>query len=957
MLPSIDNLPQPYDDSDWNSNSEPMRRRRRPGRKRKRRPEAIDHVVDEKPMQTNDSNVNDETMGIVVSAIQTFNTETRPQEQLIEKNDWKAISTDEFVQSPVLQVQSQFTIEEAVAGNNDGGQPHHEPLIQYGKQSESKSTNRNNQKAYRRSYSLARRQEEAKESTNSNNGSTSINLKNILKKSGGLSLSEILQQQNLSLDDLLKGKQNALKALQNTAAPPQPDIKDIIPTKSTRRLPSLSQITVVQPRRNFFNGLTRTGDQKLQTIVVPTESNSDVNHSVRADLTLQPNKIISTIPTFIMESSSNLQTDNIDETNDQPVIRRLPPSRGKHIKEVVSAIRPDLNNSNSRKRLPSLKLLQTKNSSEITSTIETILNRTEPIINTNQTITNENLNKTQIEINEGYSKNVDVTKQTNKTEEFKVISTTLGTPISITVPNNNLSLRDRLALRPRIRPLRPTLATSTEQSMVHGETTSEESPPYTIITFTTLLANDTMPSVNSSEVINDFVLNKKLNESTPELNLVELEDENKSKEVSSLEDLFFTELQEETNDEDPDSSSELDSEFLHASTSRSDKYYKSEKPNSQKISGGNFVNIFKKTFAKLDVTERNPSLFSDLTSKFYVDDKTELLDLLGDRRGGARLVKVLKQRNMTLDELIEHRKRGSSQLHLAEIFHNKTKLVETKKNISTPPNVVTAFENFPEFNLESVKSVNPNDIKTDSEGASYFTSITNIHPTAEIYKEGRSIRKPFLINIAESATRHSMPTQHWNTDHTDLNPSSPHSVDHNYLDSSSSRVTLFSSRRAPSIIPRPSTGDSITAFHDVIELHSNDASSRSHDPLDLELSGHGFKRNSVLIENAQMPIGVRSAIIASTSIVVISLAIFMVIFLVCRWRQHRRRKICYSDRFQALRGRLPILSSRDNSPSKRSTSPPIVYCSSRRSSKLNTMDPNSPEVQEYLYDAMRKPFQ
>lgn len=43
-----------------------------------------------------------------------------------------------------------------------------------------------------------------------------IDLKNILKHSGGLSLVEILQQKNISLDDLLKGKKNALLALQPT---------------------------------------------------------------------------------------------------------------------------------------------------------------------------------------------------------------------------------------------------------------------------------------------------------------------------------------------------------------------------------------------------------------------------------------------------------------------------------------------------------------------------------------------------------------------------------------------------------------------------------------------------------------------------------------------------------------------------------------------------------------------
>lgn len=39
----------------------------------------------------------------------------------------------------------------------------------------------------------------------------------------------------------------------------------------------------------------------------------------------------------------------------------------------------------------------------------------------------------------------------------------------------------------------------------------------------------------------------------------------------------------------------------------------------------------------------------------------------------ARLSKILMDRNMTLNELVEHRERGSSHVHLADIFHNASK--------------------------------------------------------------------------------------------------------------------------------------------------------------------------------------------------------------------------------------------------------------------------------------------
>lgn len=40
---------------------------------------------------------------------------------------------------------------------------------------------------------------------------------------------------------------------------------------------------------------------------------------------------------------------------------------------------------------------------------------------------------------------------------------------------------------------------------------------------------------------------------------------------------------------------------------------------------------------------------------------------------GVRLSKILIERNMTVEELVEHRERGSSNIHLADIFHNTSR--------------------------------------------------------------------------------------------------------------------------------------------------------------------------------------------------------------------------------------------------------------------------------------------
>jgi len=244
--------------------------------------------------------------------------------------------------------------------------------------------------------------------------------------------------------------------------------------------------------------------------------------------------------------------------------------------------------------------------------------------------------------------------------------------------------------------------------------------------------------------------------------------------------------------------------------------------------------------------------------------------------------------------------------------------------------------------------------------------------------------------------------------------------------------------------------------NDVIDEIENEVA-RAHDLLDLELSGPGFHRSpaaaaatSAVSQQhlsslyASMPSGIKSAIVASTAIVVTALATFLVIFVVCRWKQQRRRKSSYLRTYNAMKSKLPQMAQPSRRSSMRQHMEELVIGSSsgtgagsgsgsgsktgiasistsvacctpvhqlqRQSSmlfardgsatmstatslttnsttnttittgaqppappealsgrglaislrsaqqKLNTMDPSSPEVQEYLFDTLRKSF-
>lgn len=166
--------------------------------------------------------------------------------------------------------------------------------------------NLNNYKQLRRPYSAIRKDSDSDpESSNSD-------LKSLLKSAGGsLSLSEVLQQKNISLADLLNKKQHALAAL----------------TKSSEASPTTTRM-----------------DLNSGEMMMTGEDDMDAKKPRR-------------VPTFVAMPPHVYPTEEVRPTIPQspPTIatesiffnKRIPgPSvNSKPIKEVVSRIRPDFSNS------------------------------------------------------------------------------------------------------------------------------------------------------------------------------------------------------------------------------------------------------------------------------------------------------------------------------------------------------------------------------------------------------------------------------------------------------------------------------------------------------------------------------------------------------------------------------------------------------------------------------------
>ncbi|XP_023158537.1 uncharacterized protein LOC105664518 isoform X2 [Ceratitis capitata] len=906
-------------------------------------------------------------------------------------------------------------------------------------------------KSYRRPYSQAKKDAELTVglSASGASGKTAVDLKHILKNAGGLSLSEILQQKNLSLDDLLKGKQNALQVLQSTAAAPQPQppptptkTLDSKPIKPMRRVPYFSSVEEAADGVTQQTHTEGDFDLSVESRTTPDATAPDVDAQLRSKVKMptlhrlkyfssstrvaagSTTRRVSTPPSATTTTSTTTTTT----TTRLPIYKKnfmlrstLKPTF--MLKNVISSApssaEPDTSDETNFEEKLTTTIVNNRYNREPTAVGDEGLDEQELAADEKpdvKTVTPDNAD-TEEQQEEEYLRDEEET-DVQPTSKFDFAERDLHydlpkTSISTTLSTTPTTLATtKLTIAPKLASSAPSSqATSTTSENAAGERTKPA------------LGTQSNLKTNSIETDDTRVQSRDANV-----------------EINGLENFFGGETT-------------------------------ATKQQRAKSTTAVVENITPRIDYVKPAIPGDTYSYQDSVPDFDgVDDRTDLLELIEDRRSGNRLFKVLEQRNMTLEELIEHRKRGSSQLHLATVVQNRSRFFPGQKVVlHDNMDIVTAFENFPHFNLMDLKSVKPDDIKTDSQGASYFTSIIDIEPTDEIYKDetgggggkGSAIQPQRTEKAVgffpswKTLALASLATSTRNDASTKRNPfflQPPQMLLENTSVELDDNDFLLDNETNTKMYVEPPQQQELTAAQleiaslnhiDTVEAIENEVA-RAHDLLDLELSGHGFKRSpataAVSIANSQsniysnMPASIRSAIVASAAIVLTSLVTFMVIFVVCRWKQRRQRKTSYTKTYNAMKSKLPTVANSSRRSSLRnmeelvggvstvSVSPVHQlqrqssllfprHCSSmdvdelsggtgcggggRRSkivreatrnslgnsggigsatgsttslalslqsvhnsstNRLNTMDPNSPEVQEYLFDALRKSY-
>lgn len=931
-------------------NDEPMKKRRRQGRKRRRRPQYMTQEEwigrNEELHQFAQQERGNERYRPVLSNIDDWEAPQNSFQPVVpDRNRESFVNNDrereevgrwEKPRRPIILRQQESVpemyepIAEIRPSNNDFMEevdpPHplykvDEPeIMQSGYDQHKNEKKPTSDKSYRKPYSVKKLEEQKTASAELNPASQ---LKSILKQTDGLSLSEVLQQKNLSLADLLKGKQMALAALvQNPNSKVAGEEESS--NANNRRVPATLKNTATtteeidtetndesedNPREQKEYRIRNYGRPKKPVRV--TESNND-------DDDVKPTRRIPFHSTYrprvhpentnkVDEESDNLKDDATQvfpsvETKQMALHPVLPVSRGsdrRPIKGIASKIRPDFSNSKvkteeafegTKRRKVKIGTTSSPNSGSASKERE----RWTPNNGNRERLPSRLPYRPTGKPESSSESSVNNKEHSSTTSTARTPFREKATPVtSSTTPKNMDVIRNRLSLKPRIRlPVR-----QKDRIRIHSSSTVS-------------------PTVNTTEAVTLQTIKMDSEIDSPTTTRQEESDMNVIEKFTSFEDMK------------PKDVESIDPIFHPRERMPASRIHKIQQQQQQRARNITTTEtpMTTKEVESQDLAEIYQE-YMDLIGPNVEEEKNEIIQLMEDRRNGNKFLKVLEQRNMSLDELMEHRQRGSSHLHLQELIKTKRKLAERAK-MEDRVDIVTAFENFPIFNIGNLKSIQPDDVKTDSNGFSYFTSIINIRPTDEIYKEARALQDMHKI---QKATNRQLKTLKFDSDEATV------------------RETSYKQEVEVESSPDSSTDQN------VIE-HIENEISKVHELLTEKRRER--IRPTVMVETAQISGGVKSAIIVSSCIVVVALILFFIIFAIYRWQQKRKDKLNYTESYRMAKGRLPIIHKE---PIKDVHTSPVLCAKHRHSSRLgrmNTMDPNSPDINEYLgWDHRKKPFQ
>lgn len=336
--------------------------------------------------------------------------------------------------------------------------------------------------------------------------------------------------------------------------------------------------------------------------------------------------------------------------------------------------------------------------------------------------------------------------------------------------------------------------------------------------------------------------------------------------------------------------------------------------------------------------------------------KEEILEFVNDEVNKENITDILESRNMTLEELIQLRERGSNQGRLLDIFRNNNNK-KTKKDVINDEtyvdNVRNLFESTSVITGRRPKNIEINadayntKTKTTTE-VSKLKALTSEYTMTSfpVYKiEANNVQLPYWKSIYPASLQSTFEDGNkYDAISEDTNRSiKEDDLQGNSLTQDNTRVQANEAQFNSKIV-------------DTNVLHEEDIDFDSKlnsvvDKLNVELEERLINHDNEDEELFNWPRGVKSALFASLAIIAASLLIFLSILIIFKLTQKTKRKLCYHKNLMTEnRIKTPIL----NDKPKRTIR--TIMCDTLGRKKINYWR-SMHNVPDTIWDNNRIPFQ
>ncbi|XP_046967803.1 uncharacterized protein LOC124535588 [Vanessa cardui] len=793
-------------------------------------------------------------------------------------------------------------------------------------------------------------------------------LKAILRKSNGKSLSEILQQNNLSLADLLHGKEKAISVLQR---------KDVIDGQDASSIKSQtmsvnSNVKSVDPVEN----MSESEDQEKTLYNLSLEVKENIETTTDCSTNTESVTFSNT------ESSENSETLLVENTTKSLLRRRFPIGVRRKLR-----MRPAVNNTQKgqlSRDLITLTSLKYKNSKTLTKSKEwkDVL----PAMTRRGHITTE----PNIKIIENNSNNVKLPITTTFTPEEttteQIFETTtdpsgafINTEISFFADNEKTESLESADTKG--------LNFKTETPLPTTVVTQEDNDDKVMVTEKPVIVPILRPIVNSSELRRQAYSNrlkrKRLKQKISTTESPELNNRHKVPSDQGLKNIygtanyvsaseFISKSQTRTTNSDQDDDFSTLEDFMTTEATNT----VNDITRSTRIPQRNH---------RLSISTTQAPATTGETAKYEIDE------ILSDNLASARLSKILRERNMTLRELVEHRERGSSHVHLADIFHNTSRepnppepflsksLIEPISKETYPLRALLEANSYDpktttfEPNLNATNNLNipvvmdfGNNVNENGENMGIISLFKNF---SQIDNEGQSLyderKKIYETNSDDPDISNHVTTREgrlldsekdlitWNDLITLMQQS--HQNENIGVNKHSRDDLIMSETLKKNNLENEIDGDSLTVLEDIQKLKDFDSKITSDELLEMKL----FEN----VELTQKPTATntvsnntKSVTVATASIIGLVLILFLLTYAILKWRQqnkmfqkkHAKEEECVpTPIFENRKGHKINSSTRSKSPMISSN----IYAIDSIDTRAGSESP------EYMWDTLRKPFQ